>query len=119
MTVKHDLVKNIYFCKFHCIYKLLGIEVHHVMLCDDIMYINSAVDHHLLQLTTSNRPPSIMLENLPKIYPKISPIMLGLFLLCSIMLTVITAVSYVLSSINCVNSFELVALTVYTTALWL
>ena len=38
---------------------------------------------------------------------------------CSIMLTVITAVSYVISSINGVYSFELVALTVYTTVLWL
>ena len=70
-----------------------------------------------------NRPESIMLENLPKMLLGISqkfPLLcLDSFLLCSIMLTVITAVSYVISSINCVYSFELVALTVYTTVLWL
>ena len=68
-----------------------------------------------------------MLENLPKmllgISQKIPLLCLDSFLLCSIMLTVITAVSYVISSINCVYSFELVALTVYTTrdttVLWL
>ena len=45
------------------------------------------------------RPESIMLENLPKIllgiYQKFPILCLDSFLLCSIMLTVITAVSYV------------------------
>ena len=66
-----------------------------------------------------------MLEDLPKMLLGISqkfPLLcLNSFLLCSIMLTVITAVSYVyvhiISSINCVYSFELV--TAYTTVLWL
>ena len=65
-----------------------------------------------------------MLENLPKMLLGISqkfPLLcLGLF---SIMLdyanSIITAVSYIISSINCVYSFELVALTVYTTVVWL